>query len=87
MRAEKDIARQTRLVKEAIIEQVGRANEALRRTESEKQVLVLTLADEQARRERLTGDLEKQRALVEEQRRLAGFSLTAAEELQNQSNW
>ena len=82
LRAERDIDRQTRLVRDAIIEQVEEAKEALKRAHTEKEALNATLSEEQSKRERLAQDLENQRALAEKQRRLAGDSVIAAEELQ-----
>lgn len=83
MRAEKDIERQTRLVKDAIIEHAEHTKEALKRAQAEKEALAATLLNEQSRRDRLADELRVERALGEEQKRLAGTSATAAEELQN----
>jgi hypothetical protein len=83
LRSEKDIERQTRLVRDAIIEQVEQTKATLKRVEAEKEALNATLMEEQTKRDRLADDLRNQRALAEEQSKLAGTSASAATELQS----
>jgi hypothetical protein len=81
MRAEKDIERQTKLVRDAIIEQVEQAKEALKRAQDEQKALSATLLEGQSERDRLAKDLEEQRALAESQKQLAGNATTEAQTL------
>ncbi len=81
MRAEKDIERQTKLVRDAIIEQVEQTKEALKRAQDEQKALSATLLEGQSERERLAKDLEEQRALAESHKLLAGNATTEAQTL------
>lgn len=82
LRAERDIDRQTKLVKDAIIEQIEHVKVALKTAHVQKEALNASLVEEQAKRERLLRELESQRALTAEQAMIVGDSATTAQSLQ-----
>jgi hypothetical protein len=68
-------------VRDAIIEQVEQAKEALKRSQNEQKALSATLIEGQSERDRLAKDLEEQRALAESHKLLAGNATTEAQTL------
>jgi hypothetical protein len=81
MRGEKDIERQTRLVKDAIIAQAEEVKRALKRATDDTEQLAASLRDEQLRREALAEDLRAARSQAEGHERQAGAAATLTEEL------
>ena len=74
MRGEKDIDRQTQLVREAIIEEVEMAKQALKNATNESERLHASLEDERSRRAALATELTAAQSRSEQQERLTGAS-------------
>ena len=74
MRGEKDIDRQTQLVREAIIEEMERAKQALKNATNESERLHASLDDERSRRAALATELTAAQSRSEQQERLTGAS-------------
>ena len=78
MGSEKDIDRQTKLVREAIIEEAERAKQALKDATNENERLRASLEDERSRRAALTKELTAVQSRGEQQERLTGASKAMA---------
>jgi hypothetical protein len=78
MRGEKDIERQTRLVRDAIIEEAEKAKQALKLAASEREKLQASLEDERSRRANLAEELKAAQSMSEQQERLTGASTKVA---------
>ena len=78
MRGEKDIDRQTQLVREAIIEEMERAKQALKDATNESERLNASLEDERSRRAALATELTAAQSRSEQQDRLTGASKAMA---------
>ena len=74
MRGEKDIDRQTKLVREVIIDEVERAKQALRDATNESEKLHAALEDERSRRAALETELTAAQSRSEQQEPPAGAS-------------
>ena len=78
MRGEEDIDRQTKLVREVIIEEAERAKQALKDATNESERLHASLEDERSRRATLTKELTAAQSRSEQQERLTGASKAMA---------
>jgi hypothetical protein len=83
MRGEKDIDRQTRLVRDAIIEEAEKAKQALKHAASEREKLEASLEDERSRRAALAEELNAVKSMSEQQERLTGASTRVASGLKD----
>ena len=81
MRGEKDIERQTTLVRETIIKEAEKAKEALRHAETEKEKLHSSLEHERSQRAALAEELQSAKLISEQQERVTGASKQIADGL------
>ena len=86
MRGEKDIDQQTKLVREAIIEEAERAKQALKNATNESERLHASLEDEQSHQAALAEELTAAQSRSEQQERLAEASKTTASGLREKMN-